>query len=517
MQRVSVFDTTLRDGEQSPGATMTVNEKVRLAGQLEALGVDVVEAGFPAASPRESEAVRSVAELLADPTVAALARAKDTDIERAARALEPAVRPRIHTFLATSPLHRERKLGISKAECLARVASAVAKARTYTDDVEFSAEDATRTERDFLCKVIEVAVQAGATVVNLPDTVGTAHPGDVAGMFDAVRATVPGIESVVLSTHCHDDLGLAVANSLAAIEHGARQVECTLNGIGERAGNAALEEVVMALQVLPRFEDYDVGINTERLCPTSELLCAITGIRTPPNKAIVGANAFAHEAGIHQDGVLKDPRTYEIMQPETVGARAHRMVLGKHSGRHALKARYEELGFALEGEELDRAYKLFVLLAETKKVVHDEDLLAIYYQGTMADAARAFRLEHLEVRCGRHPARATARVSHNGGPAIEAEGTGDGPIDATFAALGAISPWGHRLEEFSIQAASPGKDAVGNVHLLLRVAGHPFHGRASSTDIVEAAARAFLNALDKAEHATLLEEKAFAEAQYWAV
>jgi len=517
MARILVFDTTLRDGEQSPGATMTLNEKLHIAEQLERLGVDVLEAGFPAASPGEVAALSAVASAVSDPVVAALARTVDADIDRAAEALEPAVHPRIHTFLATSPIHREKKLRLTREACLERIDSAVRRARGYVDDVEFSPEDASRTELDFLCEVVRVAIDAGATTINIPDTVGHAHPSDFARMLEAIRSTVPGIEQVVLSAHCHDDLGLAVANSLAAIEHGARQVECTLNGIGERAGNAALEEVVMALKVLPRFREFETRIKTQHLCTVSEHLVAVTGIRPPPNKAIVGSNAFAHEAGIHQDGVLKDPRTYEIMTPAMVGARSEHLVLGKHSGRAALVNRYLELGFTLTEEELGRAYQLFILLAETKKVVHDEDLLAIYYQGTMEDVPRAFRLEHLDVRCGRSPARAMARVSHDGEAPVEVAAEGDGPIDAAFAALSEISPWESRLEEFHIDAASAGKDAVGNVHLQLRLAGHVFVGRAASTDVVEAAARAFLNALDKAQHAQSLEEQAFAETQYWGV
>ncbi len=517
MNRVLIFDTTLRDGEQSPGATMTLSEKVRMAEQLERLGVDVVEAGFPAASPREVAAVRAVAAAMSAPAVAALARTVDADVDRAAEALEGAARPRIHTFLATSPIHRERKLKITREQCLERIDRAVRRARSYVDDVEFSPEDASRTELDFLCEVVRVAIDAGATTINIPDTVGYAHPTDIAAMLDALKGSVPGIDDVVLSVHCHDDLGLAVANSLTGVEHGARQVECTINGIGERAGNASLEEVVMALRVLPRYRDFETGVRSERLCPTSEHLAAVTGIRPQPNKAIVGANAFAHEAGIHQDGMLKDRRTYEIMTPAMVGARGSDLVLGKHSGRHALADRYRELGFTLSGEELDRAYRLFVLLAETKKVVHDEDLLAIYYQGTMEDAPRSFRLEYLDVHCGRRPARAVVRISHAGGPPVEAAAEGDGPIDATFAALGELSPWDPILEEFHIDAAGEGKDAVGNVHLKLRLAGHTFHGRAASTDVVEAAARAFLNAHDKAEHARALEARSFAQTQYWGV
>ena len=518
MEKVLVFDTTLRDGEQSPGATMTTHEKVRVAQELDMLGVDIIEAGFAVSSPQEFESVAAVAAAVTRPIITSLARATTNDIDKAAGALKDAARPRIHIFLATSDLHLDRKLKISRDEALRRIEKAVARGKQLVDDIEFSCEDATRTDLDYLCKAVQVAVEAGATTINLPDTVGYAHPADIERMIQAVRANVPGIEDVVLSVHCHDDLGLAVANTLAGIEAGARQVECTVNGIGERAGNASLEEIVMALRVLPRyFERFSTGIIPERLCPASEMLAHVTGMRPQPNKAIVGANAFAHEAGIHQDGVLKDRRTYEIMTPEMVGARGSRLVLGKHSGRHALVRRYAELGYDLTPAELDRAYELFILLADRKKVVHDEDLLAIYFEGTMEDAPRAFKLEHLDVRCGRSPSEAVVRLSHNGGPVKEARATGDGPIDAAFSAIEQLAPWEIRLEDFQILAAGGGKDAVGEVHLTLRVGGNPFSGRAASLDVVDAAARAFLNALDKADHARGLEARAFERMDLWAV
>ncbi|MEK9499491.1 2-isopropylmalate synthase [Gaopeijia maritima] len=512
-----MFDTTLRDGEQSPGSSMTGPEKLRVARALDEMGVNVIEAGFPVASPEEFEAVVAVAGSVEKATVAALARASRHDVERAAEALTDARRPRIHTFLPTSDLHLEHKLGIGRDEALRRIGDAVEHARRHVDDVEFSAEDATRTDPTFLVQAVAVAVQAGATTVNLPDTVGFAHADDVARMFDAVRSGVPGIEGVVLSFHGHDDLGLATANSLTALDHGARQVECTLNGIGERAGNAALEEVVMALRVLPRYrERYATGVRAERLGPASRLLARITGIRPQPNKAVVGANAFAHEAGIHQHGVLADPRTYEIMTPGDVGAPESVLVLGKHSGRHALVRRYEDLGFTLTPEEASRAYRLFVMLADRKRDIHDEDLLAIYYGGTMERVPQAFRLEYLDVRCGRSPSRAEVRVAGDGG-AAEAEGLGDGPIDATFAALTELAPWEVRLEDFAIRAVGEGSDAVGEVHLELRVEGRSFTGRSVSTDIVDAAARAYLYALDKASHAEALEARSFERHPMWGV
>jgi len=518
MDRVLVFDTTLRDGEQSPGASMTKAEKVRLARELDLLGVDIIEAGFPISSPQDFQAVREVAAACPRPIIAALARAIDADIDRAAESLAEAARPRIHTFLATSEIHLQRKLKISRDEALRRIERAVTRARSHVADVEFSAEDATRSDLDFLCQAVQVALESGATTINLPDTVGYTHPADYQILLHTLRDRVPGIDGVVLSVHCHNDLGLAIANSLAGVEAGARQVECTINGIGERAGNASLEEFVMALRVLPRFRNtFQTQVHSERLCPTSEMLSHITGIRPQPNKAIVGANAFAHEAGIHQDGMLKDRSTYEIMTPEMVGARGTRLVLGKHSGRHALATRYQEMGYQLTAPELERAYELFVLLADRKKVVHDEDLLAIYFEGTMEDAPRAFRLDHLEVRCGRSPSDALLRVSYRGGEVQEVRGRGEGPIDATFAAIEEVAPWETRLEEFQIHAAGSGKDAVGEVHLKVRVSGHVFNGRAASTDIVDAAARAFLNALDKADHARELEARAFERLDLWAV
>lgn len=513
---IRTFDTTLRDGEQAPGSSMTAPEKLRIALGLESLGVDVIEAGFPVASPREFEAVSTVAAAVQGAVVAALARAVPADIERAAEAVAPAVHPRIHTFLSTSDLHLERKLGIGRDEALRRIDQAVTQARRHTSDVEFSAEDAIRTDLNFLCRVVQVAIEAGATTINLPDTVGYASPRDVATMFDAV-SRVPGIEDAVLSFHGHDDLGLATANTLAAIEHGARQVECTINGIGERAGNAAMEEVVMALHVLPGFQRYRTSVRTERLCPVSELVTHITGVRPQPNKAIVGANAFAHEAGIHQHGVMLDSRTYEIMKPATVGARGTRFVLGKHSGRHAIARRYDELGFDLTPKEVDRAYDLFVMLADRRKEIHDEDLLAIYYEGTMENVPRAFRLEHLEVHCGRSPSTARVRVARGDDDPVSVEGSGDGPIDATFAALEQLAPWDTRLVDFAIQSTSSGRGSIGEVHLKLSVAGNVFLGRGASTDIVDAAARAFLQSLDKAAHMEGLEARSFERLEPWGV
>ena len=506
MHRVLVFDTTLRDGEQSPGASMYTGEKLRMAEELALAGVDIIEAGFPIASPQDFEAVRRIAREIRGPIIAGLARTTTIDIDRAAEAIEDASKPRIHTFIATSDIHLEHKLRISRNECVERAVEAVERSKRHVDDVEFSAEDATRTDVAFLCEIFEETIAAGATTINVPDTVGYAIPDDFERIMGELFARVKGIEGVTVSVHCHDDLGLAVANSLKAIQCGARQVECTINGIGERAGNASLEEIVMALRVRRDLGDFDTGIVSERLCPASELLEHVTGIRPQPNKAIVGENAFAHEAGIHQDGMLKSPMTYEIMRPEDVGAQKTKLVLGKHSGRHALAMRFQEMGYQLEEERLEAAYRLFLLLADKKKVVRDEDLMAIYYQGTMEDVAHVARLEHLEVVCGRAPSTATVRLRYGDADTTEATCQGDGPIAAAFAAIEELVPLDTQLEDFAIRSAGEGRDAVGEVHLEAKVDGRVFHGRAASTDVVDAAVRAYLNAIDKAVHAGVLEE-----------
>jgi 2-isopropylmalate synthase len=389
MDRLTVFDTTLRDGEQAPGYSLTIDEKLRLARQLDELGVDLIEAGFPIASEADAEAVRRVAQTVRRPIIAGLARCCRGDIERAGQSLAPAARSRIHTFIATSDLHLERKLRITRAACQQAAVEAVRLARRYTDDVQFSAEDATRSDLDFLCRVIDAVIDAGATTINLPDTVGYSTPDEIGAFFTEVRARVAGADRVVFSTHCHDDLGLAVANSLAAIQAGARQVECTINGIGERAGNASLEELVMTTRVRRDRLAYETGIRTERLFATSQLLVALTGEPVQANKAIVGRNAFAHEAGIHQDGVLKDRRTYEIMRPEDVGVPQTTLVLGKHSGRHAVARRCEQLGLTLTRFELDRVYRRMVALADRQKAVSEADLSAIVEHVRAEEAGRA--------------------------------------------------------------------------------------------------------------------------------
>ena len=518
MARIDVFDTTLRDGEQSPGATMTPAEKLRLAHQLDALNVDVIEAGFPISSEDDFKAVSTIAREVRRPVIAGLARASRADIDRAVAALEHADRPRLHTFLATSAIHLEHKLRISEAECLERAATAVAYARTLVDDVEFSPEDALRTDLPFLCRVVEVAIEAGARIVNIPDTVGYAHPAQVREAIATLFKTDRGIENIIVSVHFHNDLGLAVANSLAAVEAGARQVECTINGIGERAGNTALEEVVMALVVRHDAYAHHTGINTRELHRTSQLLSYITGIQPQPNKAIVGKNAFAHEAGIHQDGVIKERSTYEIMTPEMVGVPESQLVLGKHSGRNALGRRYRELGYELAEDALDRAYKLFKLLADQKKLILDEDLISILHHGTMEDVPERFKLATLDVVCGKRQAEARTRLEDNGNQTDLSVSFGDGPLAAAFAAVDNLVPFKAELEDLKIQANAGGREAVGEVNLRVRVEGKTFTGRGASPDVVVGAVRAYLHALNKASHALALEAAALEQASYlWGV
>jgi 2-isopropylmalate synthase len=518
MARIEVFDTTLRDGEQSPGATMTPSEKLRLAHQLEALGVDIIEAGFPISSLDDFGAVRTISREIRGTTIAGLARATKADIDRAAEALEPAQRSRMHVFLATSDIHLKHKLKIGQAQCLEQAAEAVAYAKTLVDEVEFSPEDALRTELPFLCRVVEAAIEAGARVVNIPDTVGYAHPQQFRDTIGTLFRNVKGIENVIVSVHCHNDLGLAVANSLAAIESGARQVECTINGIGERAGNTALEEIAMALIVRHDAYPYSTRINSRELHRTSQLLSYLTGIHPQPNKAIVGKNAFAHEAGIHQDGVIKEPLTYEIMTPELVGVPDSQLVLGKHSGRNALTRRYHQLGYELSPEDVDRCYKLFKLLADQKKNILDEDLISILHHGTMEDVPQHYKLHVLDVVCGKRPAEARVALLEDGVETQLAVGLGDGPLAAAFEAVDSLIPFRAELEDLVIQANTPGEDAVGEVNLRLNVGGKTFTGRAASPDIVDGAVRAYLHAINKAVHAKELEIKALEQASYlWGV
>ena len=518
MSRILVFDTTLRDGEQSPGSSMTSAEKLRMAHELAGLGVDILEAGFAASSTDEGGAIRDIAREVRGPVIAALARATEGDVRMAAAAVEGAQRPRVHVFIATSDLHLRHKLRISRDECVERTIRAVKLARSLVDDVEFSAEDATRTDLDFLCSVVRAAVSAGAGTINVPDTVGYALPHEMARIVCTLQERVPELAERIISVHCHDDLGLAVANSLAAVEAGARQVECTVNGIGERAGNAALEEIVMALRVRGDAMGLETGIHTDRLYRASRLLAYLTGVHPQPNKAVVGRNAFAHEAGIHQHGMLSEPRTYEIMTPAMVGAPGSMLVLGKHSGRHGLESRYRELGYMLTPEELDRVCTDFKALADRKKEVLDEDLLSILHHGGMDDVPEVHRVVELDVRCGGPVSRARVRLAARDGLPTEASADGDGPIDAAFAAIEELVDFRIVLEDLRIRAATAGEDAMGEVSVQVRVDGQTFAGRGAATDVVLASAQALLHVVNKAEQARRLEARHLAlTADAWAV
>lgn len=515
MRQVLIFDTTLRDGEQAPGNSLAPEEKIRLARQLDALGVDVIEAGFPAASEGDWRSVRDIAAEVRRPVIAALARCVPRDIELAGEAVAGAARPRLHVFLSTSDLHLAAKLRLTREEALDRIRDGIRQARTYTDDIEFSAEDASRTDLDFLCRAVALAIDEGATTINLPDTVGYATPDEYGRLFRTVRDRVPGAASIVLSAHCHDDLGLAVANTLAAIEAGAGQVECTVNGIGERAGNAALEEIVMAGRVRPPL-GFTCGVNTRELYRTSQLLSFLTGVFPQANKAVVGRNAFAHEAGIHQHGMLADGNTYEIMRPESVGIERSTLVLGKHSGRHALERRYRELGYELRDEALDTVYQKFTALADRKRSILDEDLIALV-QETYSDTPESIALDRLEVTCGSVAPKATVRLCGPWTGARTASGTGDGPIAAAFAAVSEIVGKHVEVARLALQSVTPGRDSIGQVFLEARVDGRSFTGHGASTDIVEACALALVHALNKARHAEALEAESLNGTYLWGV
>ena len=515
-RRVMVFDTTLRDGEQAPGNSLSVEEKVRLARQLEVLGVDVIEAGFPASSETDFRSVQEIAAQVRRPVITALARCTERDIDLAGEAIRGAARGRIHVFLSTSELHLRAKLRMTRPEAVEKIRESVRRAKSFTDDVEWSAEDASRTDLDFLCQCVAVAIEEGATTVNLPDTVGYATPEEYATMFREVRRRVPAVAGIVLSAHCHDDLGLAVANSLAAITAGAGQVECTINGIGERAGNAALEEIVMAGRVRASQYAFDTGIESRELYRTSQMLSHLTGAFPQANKAIVGRNAFAHEAGIHQHGVLQNGRTYEIIEPDTVGIARSSLVLGRHSGRHALARRFQELGYDIEDEQLGGIYQAFLQLAERKRQILDEDLLALLHE-SFHDAPEEFQLRALRVTCGSGTATADVTL---GGPytgARSASGSGDGPIAAAFAAVSEIVGKTIEVESLSLRSVTPGRDSVGQVFLQVKVDGRTFSAHSASTDIVEASARAMVNALNKSRHAESLEAAALDSNSYWGV
>ncbi len=497
--QIRIFDTTLRDGEQSPGCSMNLQEKLSLARQLERLGVDVIEAGFPIASDGDFESVQAIAKQIENSIVCGLARTSEMDVERAARAVESARHPRIHTFIATSDIHLEYKLRMSREQVLEEVDRAVRLARTHVDDVEFSAEDATRSDRDFLVEVFSAAVAAGAMTLNVPDTVGYTTPKEYGALIEYLRERVAGAEGAIFSVHCHNDLGLAVANSLSAIRAGARQVECTVNGIGERAGNTSLEEVVMAIKTRSdQFEGLDTGIRTQEIYSTSRLLSSVTGVQVQPNKAIVGDNAFAHEAGIHQDGVLKAAITYEIMTPESIGRASNVLVLGKHSGRHAFRDRLEELGFVVEGDEFQRAFKRFKDLADAKKVIYNEDLEAIVADSVQTVGDR-YGFVSLTLTCGSdRPPKALVGLDLDG-KSVEREASGVGPVDAIFRAISELTETDSGLIQYQVHAVTAGLDAQGEVSVTIEEDGRRVIGNGIHEDVMVASAKAYVHALNKLE------------------
>jgi len=499
MEKIRIFDTTLRDGEQSPGASMNLDEKIRLARQLERLNVDVIEAGFPSSSPGDFESVKRISQEIRGPQIAGLSRTTPGDIDRAWEALRYAANPLLHIFIATSDIHLQHKLRKSREEVMEEAGRAVAYAKRFTGQVEFSAEDATRSDPDYLARVVQAAIDAGATIVNIPDTVGYTTPTEYGKLIAGLRQRVPNIQKAVLSVHCHNDLGMAVANSLAAVENGARQVECTVNGIGERAGNASMEEIVMALKTRRDFFSYDVGVVTEQIYPTSRLLSSITGILVPPNKAIVGANAFAHEAGIHQDGVLKEKTTYEIMRPESVGISQSTLVLGKHSGRHAFRERIKTLGYELNEGHLNQAFQRFKEVADKKKQVFDEDLEAIIADEILR-IPDLYKLVNLNVVSGSVTVpTATVQIEFAGKLYQEAS-FGDGPVDAAYKTIAKITKTKSRLLKFSVNAITGGTDAQGEVMVILEEGGIRVTGQGAHTDIILAAAKAYVNGLNKLEY-----------------
>ncbi len=494
--KIVIFDTTLRDGEQSPGASMTVSEKIRIAELLETMGVDIIEAGFAIASPGDFKAVNEIAKRAKDSVVCSLSRAQIPDIDRAAEALEPATRKRIHTFIATSPLHMRVKLQMIPDEVHQAVIDSVTRARSYTDDVEWSCEDGSRSDHDFLCRCIESAIDSGATTINIPDTVGYAYPEEFADLIRMVKNRVPNIDKAVISVHCHNDLGLAVSNSLRAVEAGARQIECTINGIGERAGNAALEEIVMAVKTRQDRLPYHCRIVTEHITKASRLVSAITGFAVQPNKAIVGVNAFQHEAGIHQDGMLKDAGTYEIMRPEDIGLVRSNLVMGKHSGRHAFRQKLADLGYELGDNALADAFARFKALADKKKEIFDEDLVALV-DAEIAAADHKIKIIDLDIACGSRPISLAKLTLEIDGERKEAKAEGSGPVDATFNAICQLVPHRATLALFQIHAVTEGTDAQAEVIVRLEENGKTVVGNAAETDTIFGAAKAYTTALNK--------------------
>jgi 2-isopropylmalate synthase len=497
-QRVFIFDTTLRDGEQSPGASMNPDEKLRIARQLEKLGVDIIEAGFPVASEGDFESVRQIAREVRGCQITALARADTADIDRAWEAVSGAASPRIHTFISSSDIHLKYQLRKTRAEVLKEAVAAVTHARRYTKNVEFSPMDATRSDRDYLCEMVEAVIAAGATTVNIPDTVGYAVPGEFGDLITTLFKRVSNIHQAVISVHCHNDLGLATANALAAVKNGARQVECTINGIGERAGNSAMEELVMALKTRKDLFGLQTGIKTEFIHQTSRLLTQITGIAVQPNKAIVGANAFAHESGIHQDGLIKEKITYEIMTPQSVGISDTHIVLGKHSGRHALMNRLKEMGYVMSEEQIKRIFVRFKELADVKKEVFDEDLEAIVYEETSRGQER-YRFLYLNVVSGSVAVPTATMQIEVDGEMIQEAGFGVGPVDAIFTAIRKITKTNYPLLKYAVNAVTGGTDAQGEVMVQLKFDGRSAVGRGAHPDILVASAKAYINALNRLE------------------
>jgi 2-isopropylmalate synthase len=499
---VYVFDTTLRDGEQSPGASLNIFEKLEIARQLEKLNVDIIEAGFPVSSPAQFEAVKRIAGEV-DLIIAALARAKELDIKKAAEAIKEAPRQRIHTFNSTSDFHilgkfADKRYGQTLPEkrktIIKMSVEAVKYARTFCEDVEFSAEDAGRTDIEYLCDVIEATIEAGANTVNIPDTTGYTLPSEFAQKIRTIKQKVKNIDQAVISVHCHDDLGLAVANSLAAIAEGARQVECTVNGIGERAGNASLEEIVMAMDVRQDLLSYKTGVNTQELYNSSHMVSAFTGIIVQPNKAIVGKNAFAHESGIHQDGMLKNRNTYEIMTPDKVGVPKTKIVLGRHSGRHGLKVRLEELGYNVTNDELDKLYQLFTNLADKKKEVYDDDLRALMGDELYVDSTH-LHLEQIQIHSGSHAIPTASLKLKVDDKLISESATGDGPVDAVFNSIDRALGCKHKVESYQVRSVTEGRQAMGEALVRIRNGEKSFLGRGVSTDIIEASAKAYISAI----------------------
>lgn len=495
--RIIIFDTTLRDGEQSPGCSMNLDEKLRVAKILDHMKIDVIEAGFPIASQGDFESVQEVARQMEYATVAGLCRAKKGDIEASAEALKPAKKPRIHTFISTSPLHMKYKLQMSPDAVLDAIAESVSTARNFTDDVEWSAEDGSRTDHDFLCRCVETAIQCGARTINIPDTVGYAMPEDYGNLFKMLIERVPNADQAIFSTHCHNDLGLAVANSLAGVAGGARQVECTINGIGERAGNAAMEEIVMAIRTRQDMLPYSNNVDTTQITKASKTLATVTGFNVQPNKAIVGANAFAHESGIHQDGVLKNAQTYEIMTPESVGLNKSELVLGKHSGRHAFKNKLKELGYELGDNALEDSFKRFKDLADRKKEIFEEDIITLVDDEAVRDNA-AIRFVSLQIQSGTNGPQTADMVLNVNGEEKQAKVEGNGSVDAIFKAIRAIYPHPEaHLKLYQVHAVTGGTDAQAEVTIRLEEDGRTVNGQGADADTLVASARGYVNALNK--------------------